>query len=311
MKKRKLIITIVSIMLFAFISIAVLAEVYYERKVVDRSVELGNATIGTSKYLSYAKKVDGAYTTERLETPEEITVSQSVTCYASEKTGYTGEDEYISLNQLGFSFTYTNSVDVYVRVQVRDAWISRKFYAGSQEGTDNYMARDHRNRYVVATGVNASNVTNYLTLTATKQTSYNSSLTYYSLSKGTYIEATNVSSSTDFTKESYYTITTQKATTYSSSTTYYYNSNSPFSVQSENWVYDNVSGYIYYKLISKASTEAKTVSFDINENYTYVNDAEVIGYREAILVQVGFNIDIVQANRAKAKWGIDMTTYFD
>lgn len=127
-----------------------------------------------------------------------------------------------------------------------------------------------------------------------------------------YVQAKGVTS-TSFSDATYYTLNIAKATSYSSQTTYYFNSNSPFSVQNDNWYYDNTSGYIYYKAVSEGSdsTEEKTLSFDIDENYTYILDETTIGYREAILVDVGFNIDIIQANRAKSKWGIDMESYFD
>lgn len=314
MKKRKFLIMSLMIALFAVvIPTVVFAEYYYDKKIRDASVGLGDMTIDSSIYLSYAKKNGDKYTTERLETPEEYPTSGRMTCYASEKTGYTGEDQYMSLNQLGFEFSYTNSIDVYVRVQVLDTWISRKYYSGSQEAKDTYISRDNSTRYVATTDVNETNYSNYFTISATKATSYTSGNTYYTYDSTSkiYTENANVSSKTSFTENNYYILTVTKATSYSTSTTYYYNSSSPFDVQNENWVYDARSGYIYYKLVSEASSEAHTVSFEINENYTYVSNNDVFGYREAILVEVGFNVDIVQANRAKAKWGIDMKTYFD
>lgn len=314
MKKNKfLIIAFMIFLVAAIIPTIVFAEYYYDKKVRDAEVGLGDVTIGSSIYLSYAKKDGDKYTTERLEEPEEYPTSGRMTCYASEKTGYTGEDQYMSLNQLGFEFSYTNSIDVYVRVQVLDTWISRKYYSGSQEAKDTYISRDNSTRYVATTDVNATNYANYFTIVATKATSYTSGTSYYTYDsdKKIYTENANVSSKTSFTDNDYYVLTITKATSYSSSTTYYYNSSSPFDVQNENWVYDDKTGYIYYKVVSAASSEGHTISFEINENYTYVSDNDVFGYREAILVEVGFNIDIVQANRAKAKWGIDMKTYFD
>lgn len=313
MKLRKLTIAFVMICLVSMIGIVAFAEYYFERIVQDADVTLGNVSLGDYSFKSYAGvDENGYYTTERLDEAVDATVSASgrITCYASEKTGFIGENEYISLNQLGFEFSYTNTLDVYVRVQVQDAWISRKYYSGSSDAKDNYIKRDNTNRYIQASNVTADNVTNFFTITATKATTYDSSKTYYMLDGTTYIEA-SVGSSTSFTDNTYYTLAITKATTYSSTAKYYYNANSPFSVQNENWVYDNATGCIYYKLVSDASDSEKTISFDIDENYVYVSNNNAIGYREAILVEVGFNIDIVQANRAHAVWGIDIDSYFD
>ena len=313
MKIRKLTIAVVMLCLLSMIGLVAYAEYYFERVVQDAEVTLGTVSLGDYKFKSYAGTDSSGYTTERLDEAVDATVSASgrITCYASEKTGFIGESDYISLNQLGFEFSYTNTLDVYVRVQVQDAWISRKYYSGSSDAKDNYIKRDNTNRYIPATGVSATNVTNFFTITATKATAYDSTKTYYTLeTSGSYVEA-SVGSSTSFTDNTYYTLAITKATSYSSTTKYYYNANSPFSVQNENWVYDNATGCIYYKLVSEASETEKTISFDIDENYVYVSDSNTIGYREAILVEVGFNIDIVQANRAHAVWGIDMDSYFD
>ena len=310
MKKRKIFITVLTLSIALFTTVFVLAEYYYQRTIQDQEVGLGKMSIKSNSYLDYAQKDDDGYTTTRLEEPEKISASQRITCYATEKTGYTGENEYMSLNQLGFEFTYTNTVDVYIRVQVLRGWISRKYYSGSQEAKDDYIPEDNTNRYSVAKGVTEDNYSNYYTLTATKATSYNSETTYYTLNSSVYVQAKGVTSQS-FTDSTYYTLNIAKATSYSSTTTYYYNSNSPFSVQDDDWFYDNKSGYIYYKAVSLGSDEEKTLSFDIDENYTYILDGTTIGYREAILVDVGFSVDMIQANRAKKKWGIDMESYFD
>lgn len=310
MKKRKIFITVLTLSIALFTTIFVLAEYYYQRTIQDQDVGLGSISIKSSNYLDYAQKDDNGYTTTRLDEPEKISTSQRITCYATEKTGYTGENEYMSLNQLGFEFSYTNTVDVYIRVQVFRGWISRKYYSGSQEAKDDYIPEDNTNRYSVAGGVTEDNYSNYYTLTATKATTYSSEATYYTLNSSVYVQAKGVTSQS-FGDSTYYTLNIVKATSYSSTATYYFNSNSPFSVQDDNWFYDNTSGYIYYKVVSEGSDEEKTLSFDIDENYTYILDGTTIGYREAILVDVGFNIDIIQANRAKKKWGIDMESYFD
>ena len=310
MKKRKIFITVLTLSIALFTTIFVLAEYYYQRTIQDQDVGLGKMSLKSSSYLDYAQKDDNGYTTTRLDEPEKISASQRITCYATEKTGYTGENEYMSLNQLGFEFTYTNTVDVYIRVQVFRGWISRKYYAGSQEAKNDSIPEDNTNRYSVARGVTEDNYSAYYTLTATKATTYSSEATYYTLNSSVYVQAKGVTSQS-FGDSTYYTLNIAKATSYSSTATYYYNSNTPFSVQDDNWFYDNTSGSIYYKVVSEGSDEEKTLSFDIDENYTYILDGTTIGYREAILVDVGFSIDMIQANRAKSKWGIDMESYFD
>ena len=104
MKNKKIIITLLTLGVALFITVFVFAEYYYQRTIKDQDVELGNVSIKSSSYLSYAGKDDDGYTTSRLSEPEKLSTSERITCYATEKTGYTGENEYMSLNQLGFEF---------------------------------------------------------------------------------------------------------------------------------------------------------------------------------------------------------------
>ncbi len=313
MKKRKIIILLTTLILFMFVSFgAIFAEYYFSRTLQDGKVDLGKIElIGDAKYLSYAKKdEDGKFTTERLETPEEISLSDGVVqCYASKKTGYSGESEFMSLNQLAFEFEFSATIDVYVRVQVYDSWISRKYYSGSQNATDTVIPKDNRKNYIEASNVSASNVMNYYTVVATKALNYNQNETYYELSNNSYIEATTVVEST-FGNGTYYTLNVAKATAYNPDTRYYYDTSSPFSVSNDGWVYDEKTGYIYCKTKYSGSSDVTKVSFELNDSYYYPVEV-VTGYREEILVNVAFNVDIVQANRAYKKWGIDMNTYFN
>lgn len=311
MKKRKLIILASTIVLLTLTVIGIaFAEYYFIRTVQDGQVELGTIELGDANYLSYAKKNDsGEYTTENVSEPEIISTSTgSIQCYASKKTGFYLEGQSISLSQLGYEFSYKTTVDAYVRIEIQDAWISQKFYSGSKDPNNDYIPKDSRSSYIKATNVTEDNFTKFYTLTAVKVTSYVSGLKLYTLSDENYIDAGIVSEET-FNKGTYYAITAGKETTYDASKTYYFNSNSPFSVQNEDWTYVAETGYLYYSQKITGSDTLQTVNFKFDDSYFYPIDEGNVGFIEAILVDLEFNVEIVQANRAVAKWGEDVVKY--
>ena len=63
--------------------------------------------------------------------------SETITCSATEKKQ---DDSNIYLNQLGFAFTFTNEIAVYVRIHIKDAWILTRKYASAQKET--YTIKD-------------------------------------------------------------------------------------------------------------------------------------------------------------------------
>ena len=57
-------------------------------------------------------------------------------------------------------------------------------------------------------------------------------------------------------------------------------------------------------------SETHTYTFDVNKDYFYTNTTISPAFRESVIVETNFYIDIVQANRAGKKWGIDNLNEF-
>ena len=91
--------------------------------------------------------------------------------------------------------------------------------------------------------------------------------------------------------------------------------NSPFYVKdTTNWYYDASENTVYMKAMVKpektSNGEYKTnkYRFDVNQAYYYISTTKTSVYKEYVDVQVSFYVDIVQANRAYEKWGVDPST---
>ncbi len=88
---------------------------------------------------------------------------------------------------------------------------------------------------------------------------------------------------------------------------------SPFNNMSDEWYYDSSENTLYLKTMITPSIDEDgnytnhEYIFDVNEAYFYLLDYETTTYKEYIDVQVSFNVDIVQANRVYALWGVDPT----
>ncbi len=88
---------------------------------------------------------------------------------------------------------------------------------------------------------------------------------------------------------------------------------SPFDNMNDEWYYNSSENTLYLKtLITPSKNEDGSYSnhtyiFNVNEAYFYNLESEVATYKEYIDVQVSFNVDIVQANRVYALWGVDPT----
>lgn len=230
MKKKVIIIS--SIIAFILISTITYAAYSFARAPKDEDVSLGNITLGTKSFTYYENaesqgveiQLDEAGSNSSYNVENNI-----ITVYATKKGGYDDEmDNTIYLNQLGFDFSFTNTIDVYVRLHIEDAWISHKVYSN---GTivENYIRQDA-----------AAHPSNF--------------------------------------------------------------------VGSDLWYYDESTGYFYLKQkVESNSTEANEYSFKTNSNYFY-NPAANKNYREAVYVELSFTVDIVQANRAEAKWGVDINS---
>lgn len=129
MKKRNLIILIGSLVALAS-SIAVLAVFLFHR-VVD-----GKANTGT---IEASEMYFGDYSSEEIGYLDAY--GKSITCYATEKKGYSGETDDIYLNQLSLKFTYETTMAVYVRIHIQDAWISTKTYTNGNVNKS-YIEKD-------------------------------------------------------------------------------------------------------------------------------------------------------------------------
>ncbi len=98
---------------------------------------------------------------------------------------------------------------------------------------------------------------------------------------------------------------------------------SPFAVTDTNWYYDEAKNIAYLKTIvnptkyvasdtlpaGKKVGDFKSIinTFDVSKGYFY-NDTSSQARSTITKVQVSFTVDVVQANRVQALWGIDPST---
>ena len=232
--KRKIISILLCTICFASILIVVVNAAYYFKREANGSVEIGSPEIVSKEFLINDNELSDS---ERTENALSISDIDRISCYATKKGGYADESDYYYLNQLGFKFTFTTTVSVYVRIHIADTWLSRKVYT-------------------------------------------NGSITENYINKGTI------------------------------------NGESPFSVNDSNWKYVQETGYVYLKFPVSATTnelgesETHTYTFDVNKDYFYTNTTISPAFRESVIVETNFYIDIVQANRAGEKWGINNLNEF-
>ena len=88
---------------------------------------------------------------------------------------------------------------------------------------------------------------------------------------------------------------------------------SPFNNMSDEWYYNSSENTLYLKTMITPSKDSDgnyinhEYFFNVNEAYFYLLDSETTTYKEYVDVEVSFSVDIVQANRAYAVWGVDPT----
>ncbi|MGM9969088.1 MAG: hypothetical protein ACI35S_01690 [Anaeroplasma sp.] len=224
MKKKKLIILggILSLSLF----ICIVFGAFIFKRIVDGNVSTGTINLSEKYFLDYSIEDSE----ERAPEGSLINAKEtnSITCYATKKKGYKDEEDYFYLNQLGFKFSFTNTIDVYVRIHIQDSWISRKVYNNGNV-IENYITKDK-------------------------------------------VEG-----------------------------------KSPFDITDEYWIYDEETNCAYLKTKVSADSENNSFTFNINEDYWYESSINTNAYREQILVQISFIVDIVQANRAAKKWDVNLS----
>ena len=73
------------------------------------------------------------------------------------------------------------------------------------------------------------------------------------------------------------------------------------------FVYDEKGNYLYLKNVLKGDGTLKKFSFRIDSSYFY-EPTPSKSFREQIIVEVSYLVDIVQANRAEAIWKVDLDT---
>ena len=77
---------------------------------------------------------------------------------------------------------------------------------------------------------------------------------------------------------------------------------SPFYVNDEDWYFDTQNNIAYYKGIMRSQENSYDFSFDLDSTYFYESDATT--YTERMIIQVSYSLEVIQANRIKAVWGI-------
>lgn len=229
---KKKIIILSSIIALILISTITYAAYSFTRTPKDEDVELGKITLNEKKFVYFENNTSAGEEIVLDENGDNNSYSVDnnvITVYATKKGGYDDElENTIYLNQIGFDFTFTNTIDVYVRLHIEDSWISHKVY-----------------------------------------------------SNGTIVE----------------NVIRQDANAHPSNF-----------VDSEVWYYDEATGYFYLRQKVEAnSNESNTYSFKTDPSYYYI-PAQNKNYREAVFVELSFTVDIVQANRAAAKWGVDVNS---
>lgn len=68
---------------------------------------------------------------------------ETMNCYATVRNGYSDEDSsYPYLNEVGFKFKFKSSIDVYLRIEFKDAWKSKKTYITTNTIDERYVPKD-------------------------------------------------------------------------------------------------------------------------------------------------------------------------
>ena len=229
------------------LSIFVVYAAFMFNQTIVSTAQVGNIRILNKSFVSYAPTVDHTDTTTypggkadskyltaiKQRTTEGVEFEQdSVTCYATEREGYSEEEipqnnNYMYLNQLGFEFSLYADVPVYVRIRFDDAWIRIKTYNGVPLDPENIL----KGRFDIPT-------------------------------------------------------------------------------EDTNWVFNEQSNTYNYKVMVKDTSETNPFNgeFNLAEDYFYTSSETLTNGHLAVLVQVAFSVEVIQANRAYKLWGYDPST---
>ena len=343
MKKRKIII-LTSIISLLSLTCIVFAAFLFNR-IISGYANTGNVYEINNRILNYAfysnkskaemqelastdegKETILSNLSTRLATAKRIN-ENSIVCYATKRTGYADEvNEYHLpyLNQLGFSFSFKTSIDVYVRIHFEDAWISKKTYKSGRT-EQNYIVKDQLNgKYekMAKTDVNESNFAAYYTIKAFTPLTFSTSKSYYVKDTIEGIETYNyVSINEDQfnaqaaladdnpSKIKYYEITASKLEKYDASRDYYkFSAESPFAISADGWYYDAGSNIAYKKTkinVDETKNEPQSYSYSFNLDKNYYYQEHEGSYHESVKIELSYFVDVVQANRVYELWHVD------
>ena len=89
---------------------------------------------------------------------------------------------------------------------------------------------------------------------------------------------------------------------------------SPFVTSDSDWYYDSLTNILYLKtsinaIRTKDGYTKHSYTFNVNPAYFYISNTKTTVYKEYIEVDVSFEPELVQANRAKAIWGVDPSEF--
>ena len=343
MKKRKIIILVSIISLLSITCIVFAAFVF--NRIISGYATTGDVFEIRNRILNYAYYADKNKTymddlistdegktevlthlSERKDSPQYIS-NNSIVCYATKRTGYSdeaGEYHLPYLNQLGFSFSFKTSIDVYVRIHFEDAWISKRTYKSGRT-EQNYIIKDQLNgKYekMAAADVNESNFAAYYVIKAFVPATFSTSKSYYIKDTIEGVETYNYVSISEeefntnaalpdgnSSKKTYYEISASKLEKYDETKFYYkFSAESPFAITEDGWYYDAGSNIAYKKRKinvdeSRNEPQSFSYSFNLDENYYYQEHEG--SYHESVKIELSYFVDVVQANRVYELWNVD------
>ena len=110
---------------------------------IDSSLGLQGATITSSISEDYYAVItadkSGIVVLDKAKESEKSKIDNSTTVICS-ATINKNDNSNIYLNQLGFGFSFTNDIPVYVRIHIQDAWILTRQYSSNKKET--YSVKD-------------------------------------------------------------------------------------------------------------------------------------------------------------------------
>ena len=108
--------------------------------IINSSTGITSATLDNENYYAVVSRdKTELIILDKTLASNKTTIDSISTAYCS-ATKQKNNSENIYLNQLGFGFTFTNTIPVYVRIHIQDAWILTKQYSSNKKET--YSIKD-------------------------------------------------------------------------------------------------------------------------------------------------------------------------